>query len=78
MPNNKKDIDLVLLKTANNRFELDMIKGVLEDNQIPYILQEKGSGGYLKIISGSSMFGSDILVEKSQYEKAIDLINSII
>lgn len=74
---NKKDIELVLLKTTNNQFELDIIKGVLEDNQIPYIIQEKGAGGYMKIIAGSSMFGSDILVEKSQYEKAIDLINSI-
>lgn len=77
MANNKNDIELVLLKTANNRFELDIIKGVLEENQIPYIIQEKGSGGYMKIITGSSMFGSDIQVEKSQYNKAMELISSI-
>ncbi|MDD2447541.1 MAG: DUF2007 domain-containing protein [Tissierellia bacterium] len=77
MPNNK-DIELVLLKSTNNQFELDIIKGLLEDNQIPCLIQEKGSGGYLKIITGSSLFGSDILVERSQYEKAMELISSVL
>ena len=44
----------------------------------PCLIQEKGSGGYLKIITGSSLFGSDILVERSQYEKAMELISSVL
>jgi len=75
---NKEDLELVLLKMANNKFELDIITGLLEDNQIPYIIQDKASGGYMKIIAGSSIFGSDILVEKSQYKEAMELISRIL
>lgn len=76
MSGNEK-VELVLLKTANNNFELDMIKGLLEDNEIPYLLKEKGIGSYMKIIAGSSIYGTDIYVDKSVHEKALEIINSI-
>ena len=71
---NKKDhkdnIDLVLLKTANNSMELNFIKNLLDENEIPYMIKDHGSGGYMRIASGYSIYGTDILVEKSMYQKA--------
>ncbi|WFA10161.1 DUF2007 domain-containing protein [Tissierella sp. Yu-01] len=77
MSSQKEKVELVLLKTANNNFELDIIKGVLEDNQIPYLIQEKGIGSYMKIITGNSIYGTDIFVDKSVYETARNIIDSI-
>ena len=77
MSSQKEKVELVLLKTANNNFELDIIKGALEDNQIPYLIQEKGIGSYMKIITGNSIYGTDIFVDKSVYETARNIIDSI-
>lgn len=63
-------IETVVLRTINDRYELDIVENLLEDNKIPYMLKEKGTGGYMKIISGSSLYGTDVLVETSQFEKA--------
>lgn len=68
------DLQMVVLKTSNNNYEIDLIKSLLEENEIPYILKERGIGGYMKIISGSSFFGTDILVEKSSFERAKAII----
>lgn len=77
MSSNNEKVELVLLRTANNNFELDIIKGVLDENQIPYLIQEKGIGSYMKIITGNSIYGTDIFVDESEYESARDIIDSI-
>lgn len=75
MKNKDDNLQLVILKTTNNDYELITIKNLLEDNNIPYILQDKGIGGYMKIIGGRSIYGTDIMVEKSSFEDAKDIIN---
>lgn len=72
-----KNIQLVLLRTVNNNFELDSVTSLLEENNIPYILKDHGTGGYMRIISGNSMYGTDILVEELFFERANDLLDSI-
>lgn len=74
MTKNKDDLEIVLLRSTNNNYELDLIKTLLEENQIPYILKEKGSGQYMRIIGGASIYGTDILVEKSLFEKANNIL----
>ncbi|HHW31939.1 MAG TPA: DUF2007 domain-containing protein [Clostridiaceae bacterium] len=79
---NKKDdanqIELVVLKTVDNNVELAMLKGVLDDSGIPYILKDRGAGGHMRIVSGDSApFSTDILVDKSIYEKAKKIIEQI-
>lgn len=69
------EINPVLLRTTNNNIELNIIKEVLEQNEIPYIVKDHGIGGYMRIISGDSIYGTDILVEESQIERAESLIN---
>ena len=34
------------------------------------MIKDHGSGGYMRIASGYSIYGTDILVEKSMYQKA--------
>lgn len=75
--NQSDDLQMVVLKTSSNNYEIDLIKSLLEENEIPYILKERGIGGYMKIISGSSLFGTDILVEKSSLEKAKTLMDEL-
>lgn len=72
------DIELVNLKTTNNNYEISLIEGILNDNSIPYILKEKESGSYMKIIGGFSLYGTDILVEKNDFERANELILEIL
>lgn len=69
------EINTVLLRTTNNNIELNIIKELLEENQIPYIIKDHGIGGYMRIISGDSIYGTDILVEESVIERAESLIN---
>lgn len=68
------EIELVVLKTINNNFELGLIKNILEENQIPYIVKDQGTGSYMRIISGDSLYETEILVEKSTFEKANSII----
>lgn len=69
------DIEMVVLKTTNNSPELNFIKNLLEENSIPYILKDHGAGGYMRIATGSSLYGTDILVEKSTFERAKEILN---
>jgi len=71
-------IELVILKTVNNNIEMAIIKGILDDNDIPYIIKDHGAGGHMRIISGdSSPFRTDILVDKDIYERAKEIIGQI-
>lgn len=72
------EIELVQLKSINNNYELDIITSILDDNKIPYIVKEHGAGGYMRIIGAdTSIYRTDILVEKSTYEHAKDLLDQI-
>lgn len=71
------EIELVLLHSTNDEFELLIIKGLLEENNIPYIIKEHGAGGYMRLYTGGSIFGTDILIEKSQVEEASRILEDI-
>lgn len=73
----KDEIKLVLLRTVNNNIEFNLIKALLEDNDIPYLVKDYGVGGYMRIIGGDSFTRTDILVEKSFYEKANNILEQI-
>ncbi len=75
--NNKDKINLRKLRSVTNEIELGMIKEILEDNNIPYILKDKGSGAYMRIITGSSPFSTEIMVEESEFDKANKILESI-
>lgn len=74
--NNKNDnIEMVILKTTSDNYELSLIKGLLDDASIPYVLKDHGIGGYMRVFGGSSLYGTDILVEASMFEVAMAIID---
>ena len=75
----ERNIELVLLRSISNDFELNMIQGLLDEHEIPYIVRDHGVGGYMRIVTGSgALFGADILVEKAQLEQAQNLLEEIL
>lgn len=70
-----KQTEPVKLTTINTQFESDMLLAILEDNGIPAYRQHQGSGGYMAIYMGYSVFGSDIYVNAADYEKAKELLD---
>ncbi|MBW4829607.1 MAG: DUF2007 domain-containing protein [Clostridiaceae bacterium] len=71
----KNGLELAVLKTVKNNYELNLIKDLLDQHKIPYIIKDRESGGYMKIYSGFSIYGTDILVEKSLLKKAKDILD---
>lgn len=44
MKDNADNINIVKLKSISDEIELGMIKAISEDNNIPYIVRDYGSG----------------------------------
>lgn len=77
MDNNKEKLKLRKLRSVSNDIELNMIKGILEDNDIQYIIKDYGPGGQMRIISGGSLYAADLMVDESDLDDAISLLKSI-
>ena len=71
-----KDIQLILLKSVNNNFDLGMVTNILEENKIPFILKDPGAGSYMRIISGQSFSGTNIYVEEASFERAVEILKN--
>jgi len=71
------EVNLVKLRSITNEIELGIIKEILEDNKIPYIVKDYGPGAHMRIISGGSIFGTDVMVSEEDILKASDLLESI-
>ncbi|MGO1470622.1 MAG: putative signal transducing protein [Tissierella sp.] len=71
------NINIVKLRSISNEIELNMIKAILDDNSIPYIIKNHGAGGHMRIISGSSQFATDIMVAEYDIDRAKSLLESI-
>lgn len=78
MRDSGNDLKLIKLRSVKNEMELNLIKEILNDNNIPYIVKDHGPGGHMRIIGGSSsLFGSDIMVKDDDYDDAVELLESI-
>lgn len=66
--------EMKLLITAANEVELGMITVILKENEVPFITKDKGPGGYMRVYTGASIWGTDILVNEADFDKATDLI----
>lgn len=68
---------LVKLTNLLNPLESEMLQDLLRQEGIPVLTRDKGSGGYLKIYMGYSMFGEDLYVRQSDYVRAQELIQTL-
>lgn len=59
-----------LLTTVHGDAERALVCGILEGEQIPYLAKDRGSGGAVRVITGFSMFGTDLFVPTERLEQA--------
>ena len=69
--------EVVHLTTVYDLAILGMVRGLLEDANIPYLVQERATGSAMRIMTGFSLYGTDIFVPKAAEETARDLIAGI-
>ena len=66
-----------LLVSVNDNVQLAVIQSILDGENIPYLVKNRGSGTVVKVITGFSVFGADIFVLKEDIEKAKELIRPL-
>ncbi len=70
------DAGVSLLTTVHDEVEKGLICGILEEENIPYLSKDRGSGEAVRILAGYSMFGCDIFVPTELSEKAKELLEA--
>ena len=73
----QKETEIVRLYITSDPCQLGLVCGVLKENGLPFLLKDRGTGGYLRVVSGISVFGTEILVNKDDLEKAKELMLGI-
>ena len=53
---------------------LGIVRGLLEDAEIPYLVRERGTGSAMRIMTGFSLFGTDVFVPTGALEVAKGLV----
>jgi len=71
-----KEEHWVFLMNVLDETEMNVIKSILEPNNIPILAKHKGAGGYLSIYMGMTNFGIDLFVSENQLEKAKEITQS--
>ena len=66
-----------LLTHVDTELELNMIKGLFEDNDIPLLIEKEGTGSYLAVHSGFNYQGTNVYVSETDYEKSVDLLAAL-
>lgn len=73
----KKDNDgMELLVTVHDNIEQSILQSILDGENIPYTVYDRGSGGAVRIIAGYSMFGTDIYVPTEVLPQAQELLEA--
>lgn len=70
----KEENEPVLLTTVNSNYQLGLVSSILEDKGIACLLQDRATGGYMRIYAGGSIFGTDVYVAPEKLERAKQLI----
>jgi hypothetical protein len=69
--------DPVKIKSAVSNIDAELIINLLHNNNITCFKKSRGSGGYMNIYMGYSVYGEDIYVDRTDYEKANQLLDEI-
>ena len=68
---------LVLLRSFHDDVSVTMAEEVLRDEEIPFVKKDRGSGSAVRLITGYSMYGTDLLVAPDDLEKATALMEAL-
>lgn len=74
----EKEIVELQVFASSNDFEISQVCAILEDNNITYIVKNDGSGAYMNLYLGQSIQEKRIFVSNAEYDKAIEVISTII
>ena len=66
--------EVELLITVYDVAVLGIVRGLLEDENIPYLVRERGTGNVMKIVTGFSIYGTDVFVPAAALETAKALV----
>ena len=67
----------VKIYSCADRVDADMITETLNDRGIPAYSESKGSGDYMNIYMGASMFGNDIYVNEKDADRAKEIVAAL-
>ena len=67
----------VKVYSCAKRFQADMIVEALKNEGIPAYSQSDGSGEYMEIYMGTSLFGENIYVDENDAHRAEEIIRGI-
>ena len=62
--------------SSNNEFDLQFVKGLLEENNITVTVKTDGVGGYLRTIGGDYNLLKVLQVNEEDYEQAKELLKA--
>lgn len=68
--------EAALLTTVHDNVELSVLRSILDGEKIAYRIRERGSGGVVRVISGYTMFGTDILVAPDDLAAAQEVLDA--
>lgn len=77
MGRQQTDHDLRALTGLVSDMESQMLQDVLRQAGIPVLARDTGSGGYLKIYMGYSVFGETLYVHAQDYDRAVALLQAL-
>ena len=66
--------DVSHLITVYDVAVLGIVRGMLEDENIPYLVRERGTGSAMRLITGFSLYGTDVYVPTNALETAQGLV----
>lgn len=66
-----------LLITVHGNEELAAVEAMLRSAEIPYRLMDRGAGGVVRVISGYTMYGTDVFVRSKDVETARELLKPV-
>lgn len=73
-PEGEKKDEFVKLITAMDNSEEAVIESILRSAGIPYVIREASSEGYVRVIMGFNVYGSDFYVPASLLDDAAALL----
>lgn len=71
------DENLALLRTFHDDVSVTMAEEVLRDEGILFVKKDRGSGSAVRLITGYSMYGTDLLVAPEDLERASALMEAL-
>ncbi|MBO4583904.1 MAG: DUF2007 domain-containing protein [Clostridia bacterium] len=72
----KEEVKLKLLATVGSFSESKMITAFLKDEGIPVLVKDLGMGGFMKVTMGYTVFGQELYVAESDFDRAAELVKA--